>query len=140
AAAFVALGSELLSIYPLAVLGVCYPRTRPPLRLALTLGALVVVPHLAVVLGFAAAGALGAFVYDAYTFNQTYYAQFVMNGSIFGMLHDWEAQYRTYLALALLNPLSFEFCLVIGNVLAAWLVGRSRGAVAGVAYFAFVSL
>jgi hypothetical protein len=122
------------------VLGICYLATRPPLRDAARLAALVVAPHVLVVLGFMAVGALGAFVYDAYLFNQTYYAQFVMNGSILGMLHDWEAQYRTYLLTSLRNPLSMEGCLVLGNLAATLVVYRARGPLPALAYFLFVSL
>jgi hypothetical protein len=139
-AAFVAIQSELLSIYPLGVLGICYLATRPPLRDAARLAALVVAPHLLVLLGLALVGALGAFVYDAYLFNQTYYAQFVMNGSILGMLHDWEAQYRTYLLASLRAPLSLEGCLVLGNLSAAFVVYRARGPLPALAYLLFVSL
>jgi hypothetical protein len=139
-AAFVAIQSELLSIYPLAVLGMCYLATRPPLRDAARLAVLVVAPHVLVLLGFLVVGALGAFVYDAYLFNQTYYAQFVMNGSILGMLHDWEAQYRTYLLTSLRNPLGLEGCLVLGNLAATLVVYRARGPLPALAYFLFVSL
>jgi hypothetical protein len=139
-AAFVAIQSELLSIYPLGLLGICYLASRPPVREAARLGALVVAPHLIVLVGLAAVGALGAFVYDAYLFNQTYYAQFVMNGSILGMLHDWEAQYRTYLLASLRSPLSLEGCLVLANLVATFVVYRRRGAAAAVVYFLFVSL
>jgi hypothetical protein len=140
AAAFVALQSELLSIYPLGLLAACYVLRRPSPRHALRLASLVVVPHVLVLLGFAAVGALGAFVYDAYQFNQTYYARFVMNGSILGMLHDWEAQYRTYLVASLLNPLGLEGCLVLGNLLATLLTYRTRGPAVALAYFVFISL
>jgi hypothetical protein len=170
AAVFVAVESELLSIYPVALLGLCYlaahapavlrqrnllgvpsstalevntaavAATQPPPANPWRLAFLILLPHTLVLLCFAAVGALGAFVYDAYQFNQTYYAQFVMNGSILGMLHDWEAQYRTYLLSSLFNPLGLEGCLVIANLLAAYFTARSRGPLAGAAYFLFVSL
>jgi hypothetical protein len=139
-AAFVAVQSELLSIYPLALLALCYLASRPRLRDAARLAGLVILPHVLVLLGLAAIGALGAFVYDAYLFNQTYYAQFVMNGSVLGMLHDWEAQYRTYLVASLRSPLSLEGCLILGNLLATWITYRRRGPAVAVVYLLFVSL
>src|SRR5919202_6013968 len=63
-----------------------------------------------------------------------------MNGSIVAMLHDWEAQYRTYLLASLHNPLSLEGCLVLGNLLATFLIYRGRGPAVAVAFFLFVSL
>ena len=150
AAVFVAVQSELLSVYPLGLLGVVYLAARvrdarrtswgTELRRAAGLGSIVLAPHLILLLGLAATGALDAFVYDAYQFNQTYYAQFVMSGSMLGMLHDWEAQYRTHLLTSLANPLGLDACLVLGNVLAAVLTARARGPVAGGAYLLFVSL
>jgi hypothetical protein len=83
---------------------------------------------------------LADFVFDAYQFNVDDYSRFVMNPSVVGMLHDWEAQYRTYLTLSLRDPLSLQWCLVVGNLLATWVVFRSRGwAIAGV-YYLFIAL
>src|SRR5205085_3669461 len=77
---------------------------------------------------------------DAVLFNQAYYSQFLMSGSPLQMLHDWEAQYRTYLLLSLSEPLGIQAVLVIANFAAAVLVGLRRGWLVGVAYYVFAAL
>jgi len=91
-------------------------------------------------LGLWLTGELPDFVYYAYQFNQLYYAQFVMNPSVLGMLHDWEAQYRTYLQLSLQNPLSVNASLVVANLVAACVVARSRGVLVALIYYLFIAL
>jgi hypothetical protein len=93
-----------------------------------------------VLLGLWLTGSLGDFIYDAYQFNQTYYSQFLMNSSVFGMLHDWEAQYRTYLSESLHNPLGVQSCLILVNLCATWVVYRSRGLPVAALYYLFVAL
>ena len=146
----VAVQSELLSIFPLAVVAVAYVAARVrdaysgswhAAGRTLALMALVIAaPHVLVVAGLWAVGALGEFVYDAYVFNQTYYAQFLMNPSILGMLHDWEAQYRTLVLSALANPIGIEGCLIVANVLATVLIFRGRGPFVAVLYYLFIAL
>jgi hypothetical protein len=143
AAVFVAIQSALLSVYPLAVLGFAYLVMRlrdRDWRSALRLGTIVALPNLVVLLLLWLSGALPAFAYDAIQFNQTYYSQYLMNASPLGMLHDWEAQYRTYLLQSLADPLGVQACLVIGNVVAAVLIGRQRGWLVGTAVYAFIAL
>src|SRR5207253_1862922 len=55
-------------------------------------------------------------------------------------LHDWEAQYRVYLLHSLQDPLGPHFYLVLGNLAAAWLVGRERGVLSGTTFYLFVAL
>jgi len=141
AAIFVAVESELVAIFPLVLLGLAYVGVRrrdagSVVRLLL----IVVAPHALMLLGLWLTGALPDFVYYAYQFNQLYYAQFVMNPTVLGMLHDWEAQYRTYLQLSLQNPLGVHAGLVVANLVAAGRVARSRGLAAGLIYYLFVAL
>jgi hypothetical protein len=137
----VAVQSELLAVYPLAVLAMAYlwVHWRQPLRIV-RLAAVVAAPHLLVLLGFWLAGSLPDLLYQAVLFNQTYYAQFVMSASPLQMLHDWEAQYRTYLSLSLRDPLGIQGTLVLANFLAAGLVCFKRGVLVGLAYYLFVAL
>lgn len=141
AAVGVAVQSELLALYPLAVLAVAFvwAHWRRPLRI-FELGAIVLAPHLLVLLGFALSGALSAMLYDAAQFNQAYYSQFVMSASPVQMLHDWEAQYRTYLHLSLADPLGIQGGLVLGNLAAAGLAWARRGPLVGLAVYAFGAL
>jgi hypothetical protein len=152
AAVFVAVESELVAVFPLLLLGVCYAVVRltaisqrraalaAEVRSAVVLGLIIIAPHALLVLAFWMKGMLADFVFDAYQFNVDDYSRFVMNPSVVGMLHDWEAQYRTYLVLSLRDPFSLQWCLVVGNLLATWVVFRSRGwAVAGL-YYLFVAL
>ncbi|HEX8966654.1 MAG TPA: hypothetical protein VF937_02155 [Chloroflexota bacterium] len=152
AAVFVAIQSELLAVFPLLLLAVCLIGVRlVQIRRGLVsvaacvrsaAGALLVVaaPHALVLLGFYLTGILPDFAFDAYQFNQADYSQFVMNPTVAGMLHDWEAQYRTYLLLSLQAPLGIEACLILGNFMAAWIVFRSRGVLIAALYYAFVAL
>ena len=164
-AVFVAIQSALLAAYPLAVLAAAFVWTVAADvfgarlggsaakssfasgrllrdRLAQTLGlvGLVALPHLLVVAWFWVQGGLGELVYDAVQFNQTYYSQYLMSGSPMQMLHDWEAQYRTYLVLSLAEPLGIQGLLVMANAVAAGLIGRQRGVLVGIAYYAFAAL
>jgi hypothetical protein len=140
-AVFVAVQGELVAIYPLILLGACYVvvRWRHP-REILALAGIVAVPHLLLLAAMGLTGELGDFLYYAFQFNQTYYAQFVMNPSVLGILHDWEAQYRTYLLQSLQPPLGVHAALVLGNVAAALLVMRTRGVVVAAIYYAFIGL
>jgi hypothetical protein len=143
AAVFVAIQSALLSVYPLAVLAAAYLLMRVRdrhWRSMLRLGLIVAVPNLLVLLGLWLSGAFPAFVYDAIQFNQAYYAQYLMNASPIGMLHDWEAQYRTYLLQSLADPLGVQAYLVTGNIVAAVLIGRRRGWLVGAAVYLFIAL
>jgi hypothetical protein len=147
---FVALQSELVAIFPLLLLGLCLvavrlaaalrgsPRQEAAALLKATLT--VAAPHLALLLGFWVTGILGDFSYYAYVFNQTYYARFVMNPSFVGMLHDWEAQYRTYLWLSLQQPLGVHAGLALANLIAGWLMLRTRGPVFAALYYLFIAL
>ena len=149
-AVFVGVQSSQLAIFPLALLGVCYVGVlvfgRPGearaarLREAASTLALVLAPHLVLLVWFAAIGALPAFVYDAYLFNQRYYSQYLMNGSTLGMLHDWEAQYRTYLALNVVRPWTIDFYLIVAIFGATALVWRRRGPLVAVLVYLFVAL
>jgi hypothetical protein len=150
AACFVAIQSELIAVFPLIVLGACFVGVRLAAarrttlaresRAILSLGLAVALPNLLVLLGFWVSGILGEFIYDAYQFNQAFYSQYLMNASVIGMLHDWEAQYRTYLVDSLRNPLGVQGCLVLANVFATWLVYRSRGLPAAGVYYLFIAL
>jgi hypothetical protein len=150
AACFVAVQSELVAVFPLILLGVCFIAVRlaaarrtslaHEARAILGLGLAVALPNLLVVLGFLLTGILGEFVYDAYQFNQAFYSQYLMNASVVGMLHDWEAQYRTYLIDSLRDPLGVQSCLVLANVFATWLVYRSRGLPVALVYYLFIAL
>lgn len=150
-AIFVAVESSLLALYPLLLLAACYlaarvvavrrgASARAQARQAASLLAIVLVPHLVVLAWLWAIGALGSFVYDAYLFNQLYYARYVMNPSAAGMVHDWEAQYRTYLRLNLARPLSADFFLIVANLGAAWVTLRTRGPAMALLYYAFIAL
>src|SRR5262249_23184151 len=101
---------------------------------------IVLAPHVLLLIGMGVAGELPDFYYYAYQFNQRYYSQFVMNPSVLGMLHDWEAQYRTFVAQSLQKPASAEGCPVLANRLAAWIVARSRGVLVAVIAYLFVAL
>jgi hypothetical protein len=147
---FIALQSELIAIYPLALLGVCFVAVRlraagrtslqREVRAIAATAGVVALPHVLLLLGLGLFGMLGDFVYFAYLFNQSYYSQFVMNPSVVGMLHDWEAQYRTYLQLSLQQPLSVHGALVIANFIGAWIVFRTRGILSAAVYYLFVAL
>jgi hypothetical protein len=63
-----------------------------------------------------------------------------MNSSVLGMLHDWEAQYRTYLLSTSSDPLGIQTMLVLANFLATWVVFRTRGALVAAIYYLFISL
>ncbi|MBV9168766.1 MAG: hypothetical protein JOZ81_01615 [Chloroflexi bacterium] len=141
AAVFVAVQSELLALYPLAVLGVVYVvrMWRHPLEM-LRVAAVVAAPNAAVLLVFYLQGSLPAMVYDTVQFNQTYYSQFLMSASPAQMLHDWEAQYRTFIFNSLTDPLGIQGVLVLANLGAAALVWSRRGPLVGIAYYAFVAL
>ncbi len=97
-------------------------------------------PQLVLVGWFAAIGALPAFVYDAYSFNQRYYSQYLMNGSTLGMLHDWEAQYRTYLVQNLVQPWSIDFYLIVAVLGATALTWLRRGPLAAILFYLFIAL
>jgi hypothetical protein len=150
AACFLAVQSELVAVFPLVLLGVCFVLVRlaaarrtslaSEVRALLIVGVAVAVPNVVVLLAFWLSGTLSEFVYDAYQFNQAFYSQFLMNASIFGMLHDWEAQYRTYLTDSLREPFGVQSCLVLGNVFAAWLVYRARGLRVAIAFYLFIAL
>ena len=152
AAAFVAVQSELVAVFPLLLLGLCFVVTTgmriwrdrallgPETRSAAWLALIVLAPHAALALVFWLNGMLSDFVYDAYEFNVVDYSRFVMNSSILGMLHDWEAQYRTYLLLSLRDPASVHGCLVIANLMATWLVFRSRGWATAAIYYLLIAL
>jgi hypothetical protein len=151
AAVFVAIQSSLLTVYPLAVLAAMFLGVRvwaarkdgdvaQHVRDTLELALIVLAPHALVLLGMALTGTLSEFVYDAYLFNQAYYSQYLMNPSVVGMLHDWEAQYRTYLLLSLQAPLSVQGCLVLINIVGALVVLRTRGLVVAAAYYLFIGL
>jgi hypothetical protein len=152
AAICLAIQSELVAVFPLLLLGVCYVvvtvarvlRERASLaaevRSAAALGLMVIAPHAVLLLAFWLHGMLADFVYDAYQFNVDDYSRFVMSPTVTGMLHDWEAQYRTFLVSSLRDPLSVQGSLVIGNLLATWLVFRCRGLAVAVVYYLFVAL
>jgi hypothetical protein len=112
----------------------------PALRSAAALLLVVLAPHLALLGAFWATGALDSFVYDAYLFNQAYYSRYVMSPTALGILHDLEAQYRTYLLTSLRDPFGLQCFLVVSNLAAAWLTARRRGWLAGLAYYVFVVL
>ena len=141
-AVWVALQSALLAVYPLAVLALAYlwVRRGRGMRETLLLALIVVVPHLLTLLWLWANGTLGEFLYDAVEFNQTFYSQYLMSGSPGQMLHDWEAQYRTYIVQSLSEPTGLQSVLVVANAAAALLIGRSRGVLVGVAYYLFAAL
>ena len=44
---------------------------------------------------------------------QVDYSRFLMNPSVVGMFHDWEAQYRTYVLQSLQNPIGIQAVLVL---------------------------
>jgi len=152
AAVFVAIESELVAAFPLVLLGATYVgvqvmeartgevRAKDAITSTARLITVVAVPHALVLLGFWLSGSLPAFIFDAYQFNVTEYAQFVMNPSVLGMLHDWEAQYRTYLLLGLQEPLGIQAALILANFMAAWVVFRSRGLLVAALYYLFVAL
>jgi hypothetical protein len=144
AAIFVAVQSELLAFFPLLLLAVCYVgvrvvRERAVRGTSVLLG-IVLAPHAVVLSGMWLTGALPDFLYDAYQFNSSYYSQFLMNSSVLGMLHDWEAQYRTYLLSTSSDPLGIQTMLVVVNFLATWVVFRTRGALVAAIYYLFISL
>jgi hypothetical protein len=101
---------------------------------------LIAVPNLVLAVWYAAIGALQPFIYDAYTFNQRFYSQFLMNSSAFGLLHDWEAQYRTYLATNLAQPSSIDFYLIIAVFGATALTWARRGPIVALLFYLFVAL
>jgi hypothetical protein len=144
AAVFIAIQSELLAFFPLLLLAVVYVSIRlvkeRALRITATLLLIILVPHAVVFLGMWLAGTLPEFLYDAYQFNSSYYSQFLMNPSVFGMLHDWEAQYRTYVVSSLKDPLGIQAALVLANFLATWVVWRTRGPLVAALYYLFISL
>jgi hypothetical protein len=144
AAVFIAVQSELLAVYPLLILAACFVAVRlvkaRDVRMTAILLPIVVAPHLALLLALWLTGVLPDFVYDAYQFNSAYYSQFVMNSSVTGMLHDWEAQYRTYLLSTLRDPLGIQTALVLANFLATWVVFRTRGPLIAAVYYLFVAL
>ena len=142
AAVWVALQSALLAVYPLAVLALAYlwVRRGGDIREMLLLAVIIVVPHLLTLLWLWANGSLGEFFYDAVQFNQTFYSQYLMSGTPVQMLHDWEAQYRTYIVQSLADPSGIQSVLVVANIVAAVLVGRARGVLAGAAYYLFAAL
>jgi hypothetical protein len=141
AAVFLALQSELVAIFPLLLLGLGYVAVRfRDVRSLVTLLVIVSAPHALLVLGLWLTGELPDFLSSAYRFNQLYYAQFLMNPSLLGMLHDWEAQYRTYLQQSLQSPFSVQAGLVLANLIAGWVVWRSRGVAVGLVYYLFVAL
>ena len=152
AAVFVALQSELLAFFPLLVLGASFVGVRvlelirgersvsEIVRETAILLVAVAAPHIAFIAIFWLSGALPDFIFDAYQFNVAAYSQFVMNSTVLGMLHDWEAQYRAYLQLSLEDPLGLQTCLIVGNLLAVWVVFRGRGPVAATLYYLFVAL
>ncbi len=141
AAIFLALQSELVAIFPMLLLGLCYVAVRfRDVRSIVSLLVIVAVPHAVMLLGLWLTGELPDFLSSAYQFNQLYYAQFLMNPSMLGMLHDWEAQYRAYLQQSLQNPLSVQAGLVLANLVAVWVVARSRGVPVALICYLFVAL
>jgi hypothetical protein len=150
AAMFLAVQSELVAILALLPLIASYVGVRiaaarqtsfaQQARTAAVLLLIVLAPQALLLFGLWLAGELPDFIYYAYQFNQIYYSQFVMNSSVLGMLHDWEAQYRTYLAQSLQDPASAQGCLVLGNVLAACIVARSRGLLVATVGYLFIAL
>ena len=141
AAVFLAVQSELVAFFPLLLLGACYVARRwRDVRSMLRLSLVVAAPHVAMLLALWLSGELPDFVYYAYQFNQLYYAQFVMNPSVLGILHDWEAQYRAYVQLSLQSPLGVHAALVVANLAAACLVARSRGVWIALVCYLFIAL
>jgi hypothetical protein len=149
-AVFVAVQSSLLTLFPLGLLALCYVAVRvrrarhgsprAELRGAATLLALVALPNLVLVAWTWAIGALPPFVYDAYVFNQRYYSRFLMNSSTIGLLHDWEAQYRTYLAMNLARPGGIDFYLIVAVFGATAITWARRGPLVAALFYLFVAL
>jgi hypothetical protein len=151
-AMFVAAQSELVAVFPLLLLGACYVGMRiyevitreTTLKEACRLTAITVlaiaVPHLLVVLAFWLSGGLSRFVYDTYQFNAAEYSQFVMNSTVLGILHDWEAQYRAYVLQSLQDVSGVQVCLILANFLATCVVFRSRGLLVAALYYLFIAL
>jgi hypothetical protein len=100
----------------------------------------VAAPQLLPLAWFAAIGALPDFLYDAYLFNQRYYSQYLMNGSTLGMLHDWEAQYRTYLLLNVVQPWTIDFYLIVAVFGATGLTWLRRGPLVAILFYLFIAL
>lgn len=141
AAIFLSLQSELVAIFPVLLLGLCYVGARfRDVRALVSLLLIVAAPHAVMLLGLWLTGELPDFLASAYQFNQLYYAQFLMNPSLLGMLHDWEAQYRTYLQQSLQNPIGVHGCLVLANLAAVWVVARARGVPVALIAYLFVAL
>jgi hypothetical protein len=149
-AVFVAVQSSQLGIFPLALLAICYlfvlafgrrgESWSARLREGGSTLAIVAAPHLLLLGWFAAIGALPAFVYDAYLFNQRFYSLYLMNGSTLGMLHDWEAQYRTYLLLNLVRPWTIDFYLMVAVFGATVLTWLRRRPLAAIVFYLFIAL
>jgi hypothetical protein len=149
-AVFVAVQSSQLAVFPLLLLAICYvavllfSRSGESWSARLREGgstlAIVAAPHLVLLAWFGAIGALPAFVYDAYLFNQRYYSQYLMNGSTLGMLHDWEAQYRTYLVLNAARPWTIDFYLIVAVFGATVLTWSRRGPLVAILFYVFIGL
>jgi hypothetical protein len=161
-AVFVAVQSSQLTVFPLGLLAVIYgvviglrssvfghrritdrrPRTVDiaEWREAATLLGLIALPNLVLVIWYWAIGALQPFMYDVYTFNQLFYSQFLMNGSALGLVHDWEAQYRTYLAMNLAQPSGIDFYLIVAVFGATAITWARRGPIVAILFYLFVAL
>jgi hypothetical protein len=151
-AMFVAAQSELVAVFPLLLLGGCYVGKRvseviaretslmEACRLTAITALAIAVPHVLVILAFWLTGGLSEFIYDAYQFNAAEYSQFVMNSTVLGILHDWEAQYRAYLLQSFQEFSGVQVSLVLANFLATCVVFRSRGLLVAGPYYLFIAL
>lgn len=150
AAIFVAVGSTLISVYPLAALAVAYgvarwrARASRPIRLhqeAVFVG-LIAAPWLVLLGTFAVQGTLGTFLSDAIVFNQRYYARYDIGADPATMLENGLSEFSglvvTYLRPNRWNEV--ETVLLAFNLGAVLVVARRRGLGMGVLYAALVFL
>ncbi|GAC1313571.1 MAG: hypothetical protein NVSMB2_01680 [Chloroflexota bacterium] len=136
ACVFVAIGSTLISVYPLAALLIGYAMTRwgerrvRPIvwRREVLFGALIAAPWLVLLAVFTVQGVLGTFFMDAINFNQRYYARYDIGGDPATMLGNAAREFMTLVA-TYANPTQWhevETVLLVANIGAVVVLARQR--------------
>ncbi|HEV7665808.1 MAG TPA: hypothetical protein VGQ62_19920, partial [Chloroflexota bacterium] len=140
---FAALQSTLISIYPLALMAAYYVVRRWSAPGQLTdhgvlrsawrtesmFVAILVAPHVAMLLVLLQQGTLSTFITDAFVFNQRYYAHYDIGGDPLTMLRNAAAEFAG-LIVTYLRPGAWrevETVLLLSNLAAIFVVWRTRG-------------
>lgn len=147
---FVAVGSTLISLYPLAALVAAYAWGRWTKRGAQAIAwrreavfaALIAAPWLVLLVVFVAQGTFGTFVADAIDFNQRYYARYDIGGDPVTMLGNAAREFGT-LIVTYLRPTQWhevETVLLLANIGAIVVLGLRKSLGFAALYAALVFL